>query len=298
MVSLLSGVDEQSLRLRGIALMILAGMCFTALDTNAKLLVVDFAAMQVVFVRYLGHLALTVATVGPRRLSGLWRTQRPVLLIARGFLLFGSTLFNFVALRYLALSETVSILFSSPFLVAVIAGPILGEWIGPRRWAAVLVGFAGVLVVTQPGTAGFQWAALYSVAGSVCYAFYAVVTRILAATDSNPTQQFYASLVGTLAFLPAMPFVWVWPDNLVSIAQMAATGLFGFIGHGFLISAHRYAPAPILSPFIYVQIIWMTLFGYFVFGDVPTTANLVGAGIVIASGLYLLFRERAVKAVQ
>jgi drug/metabolite transporter (DMT)-like permease len=294
-MTILSGTDDQSLRLRGILLMIFAGLCFSALDTCAKLLVVEFAAVQIVFVRFLGHLVLTVASVGPLNLPRVWRTKRPGLMVVRGMLLFGSTLGNFMALRYLALSETVSILFSTPFLVAIIAGPMLGEWIGPRRWAAVLVGFAGVLVVTQPGTAGFQWAALFSVAASICYAFYAIVTRILAATDSNTVQQFYASLVGTLAFLPMMPFVWIWPQDLASVALMAGTGFFGFIGHGMLISAHRYAPAPILSPFVYVQIIWMTLFGYIVFNHVPTTANLVGAGIVIASGLYLLFRERVVK---
>ncbi len=295
-MTILSGVDEQSLRLRGILLMCLAGLCFSALDTCAKLLIVDFAAMQVVFVRYLGHLVLTVGSVGPRNLHRVWRTKRPVLLIVRGVLLFASTLCNFLALRYLALSETVSIFFASPFLVAVIAGPMLGEWIGPRRWAAVLAGFAGVIVVTQPGTGGFHWAALFSLTAAFTYAFYAIVTRILTTSDSNTVQQFYASLVGTLAFLPAMPFVWIWPTDPLHIALMAALGIIGFFGHGFLISAHRYAPAPILSPFIYVQIIWMTLFGFVVFDHVPTQANFIGAGIVVASGLYLLLRERKVKA--
>lgn len=292
---LLTGVDEQSLRLRGILLMMAAGLCFSALDTCAKLLVVDFAAMQVVFVRYLGHLVLTVASVGPRNVSRVWRTQRPVLLILRGLTLFGSTLLNFLALRYLALSETVSIMFASPFMVAILAGPMLGEWVGPRRWTAIMVGFAGVLVVAQPGTAGFQWAALLSLSATICYAFYAIITRILATTDSNTVQQFYGALIGVLAFLPAMPFYWMWPQDLLTVAIMAATGIFGFIGHGFLITAHRYAPAAVLSPFVYIQIVWMTVFGFLVFGQLPTTANIVGAGIVVASGLYLLFRERKVK---
>lgn len=293
---LLTAEDEHSLRIRGILLMLLAGLFFSALDTFAKILVVEFAAMQVVFVRYLGHLILTVVGVGPRGLPRLWRTKRPVLLFVRALLLLGSTLFNFLALRHLALSETVSIMFASPFLVAILAGPMLGEWIGPRRWIAVMVGFAGVLVVVQPGTSGFNWAAMFSVAATMSYAFYAIVTRILAATDGNAVQQFYASLMATLALLPVMPFVWIWPQDLMTLAAMAATGVFGYFGHGFLISAHRYAPAAILSPFIYLQIIWMTLFGFLVFNDVPTSANIAGAGIVIASGLYLLFRERSRKA--
>lgn len=291
----LTETEERRLRLRGILLMCLAGVCFSGLDTAAKLLVVQYAAMQVVFVRYLGHLALTVAAVGPSRLPHLWRTKRPVLMVLRGLALFGSTFFNFMALRYLALSETVAIAFAAPFLIAVLAGPILGEWIGPRRWAAVLVGFLGVLVVTQPGLAGFQWPMLYSVASVICYSFYAITTRILAATDGNPVQQFYASLVGCLILLPAMPFVWIWPQDALSLGLMAATGIFGFVGHGLLINAHRYAPAPILSPFAYLQIVWMTIMGYLVFAHVPGAANIVGAAIVVASGLYLLFRERKVK---
>lgn len=291
----LSESEERRLRLRGILLMCLAGVCFSGLDTAAKLLVVQYAAMQVVFVRYLGHLVLTVAAVGPTRLPHLWRTERPVLMVLRGIALFGSTFFNFMALRYLALSETVAIAFAAPFLIAVLAGPILGEWIGPRRWAAVLVGFMGVLVVTQPGLAGFQWPMLFSVASVICYSFYAITTRILAATDGNPVQQFYASLVGSLILLPAMPFVWIWPQDLLSVGLMAATGIFGFVGHGLLINAHRYAPAAILSPFAYLQIVWMTFMGYLVFAHVPGAANIIGAGIVVASGLYLLFRERKVR---
>lgn len=291
----LTAAEERQIRLRGIALMCLAGVFFSGLDTAAKLLVVNYAAMQIVFVRYLGHFAMTVVTVGPTKLPQLWRTDRPGLLVLRGVLLFVSTLLNFLALRHLALSETVSIMFAAPFLIAVLAGPMLGEWIGPRRWFAVLTGFLGVLIVTQPGLAGFQWPMLYSVAGACGYALYAIITRIVAATDGNPVQQFYASLVGWLPLLPVMPFIWVWPQDLASVGLMLATGIFGFIGHGMLISAHRHAPAAILSPFGYVQIIWMILLGYLVFGDIPGAANLIGAGIVIASGLYLLFRERKVQ---
>mgnify|MGYP000616258764 CR=1 FL=1 len=292
---ILSGEDDQALRFRGVLLMIAAGVCFTLLDTCAKLLVVEFAALQIVFVRFFGHLVFTIGSVGRGNLPRLWQTRRPVMMVVRGLLLLGSTLGNFMALRYLALSETVSILFASPFLVAILAGPMLGEWIGPRRWIAVLIGFTGVIVVTQPGTAGFHWAAIYSVAATTSYAFYAIVTRMLAVTDSNAVQQFYASLIATAALLPIMPFVWTWPGDLLSIAMMAATGFFGFLGHSFLITAHRHAPAAILSPFVYVQIIWMTLFGFLVFDHVPTTANIVGAGIVVSSGLYLLFRERRLK---
>jgi len=294
-VTTLSAVDDPSLRLRGIAFMILTGLCFSALDACAKLLIFEFAALQVVFVRYLGHLVLTMASAGPRRLPSLWRTRHPIMLIVRGVFLLMSTLFNFLALRYLALSETVSISFSTPFLVAILAGPMLGEWIGPRRWLAILVGFAGVLVVTQPGMEGFNWAVLFSVAAAIGYAFYAIVTRIVGATESNTTQQFYASLIPVLAFLPAMPFIWEWPATLSAVLTMFGAGFFGFLGHNFFISAHRYAPAPILAPFLYAQIIWATLLGLLVFGHVPTLANIVGALIVVASGLYLLFRENRVK---
>ncbi|MGE0847141.1 MAG: DMT family transporter [Flavobacteriaceae bacterium] len=288
--------DDPAERLAGIGLMCLALLCFSCLDTTAKLLSRDFHTFQIVFARYLGHLVVVAAIVSPARSSLLWRTRQPLLQFVRGLLLLGSTMCNFLALQYLQLAETMSIFFSTPLLVAALAGPLLGEWIGPRRWAAVLFGFAGILVVTRPGLGGMHPAALFSVGAALCYAFYAIVTRVLMSRGEGVlATQFYGALIGTLCVLPLVPGHWQSPHDDLSMALMLAMGAFGAIGHGLLTLAHRIAPAPVLSPFIYTQIVWMVSLGFLVFHDVPNPWTLVGAAIVISSGLYLLFRERRVK---
>jgi drug/metabolite transporter (DMT)-like permease len=199
-----------------------------------------------------------------------------------------------MAFRYLQLDEALAILFSTPFLVAIMAGPILGEWVGWRRWTAILVGFAGVLVVVRPGLGGMHWAALLSLGSAFCYAVYNIVTRMLSTTDSSETTLFYANLFGAVVMLPILPFFWTPPPHWLDYVLMVAVGCFGAGGHYLLILAHRNSPASVLSPFIYTQIVWAVALGYLVFADVPNRWTIAGAGIVIASGLYLLYRERKV----
>jgi drug/metabolite transporter (DMT)-like permease len=222
----------------------------------------------------------------------MMRTTRPVLQLARSAMLLGSTITNFLAFRYLQLDQALAILFSTPFLVAILAGPLLGEWIGWRRWVAILVGFAGVLLVTRPGIGGVHWAAFYSLASAVFYSLYIVATRVLSRTDTSDTTLFYSNLVGAVAMLPVLPFVWTTPHDPLIIVLMVAFGAFGSFGHYLLIVGHRLAPASVLAPFMYTQLVWATGFGYFVFGDVPNRWTLAGAAVVVASGLYLLHRER------
>jgi drug/metabolite transporter (DMT)-like permease len=198
-------------------------------------------------------------------------------------------------LRYLQLDEAVALAFSTPFFVAALSGPILGEWVRWRRWTAVVVGFIGVLVVTRPGAGSFQPAALLSLTGAVCYALYALSTRILARTDSSETTLFYSNIVGAAAMLPVVPFVWTTPTDALVIALMVATGAIGSFGHYLLIAAHRLAPAAVLAPFIYTEIVLVIALGFLVFGDLPNRWTLTGAAIVVASGLYILHRERTVK---
>jgi drug/metabolite transporter (DMT)-like permease len=221
-------------------------------------------------------------------------TTRPLLQIGRSTLLLGSTVFNFLAFKYLRLDQALAIMFSTPFLVAVLSGPILGEWVGWRRWAAICVGFVGVLVVTRPGAGGIHPAALLSVASALCYAAYAIMTRLLARTDSSETTLFYSNLVGALALAPILPFVWTTPQSGFLMALMVMLGALGSFGHYMLIVGHRLAPPAVLAPFIYTQLAWATILGYLIFADVPDRWTLFGAAIVVASGLYMLNRERMV----
>jgi drug/metabolite transporter (DMT)-like permease len=214
--------------------------------------------------------------------------------MVRSMLLLLSTMCNFAALRYLQLTEAMAIGFATPFLVAALSGPLLGEWVRWRRWGAIAIGFVGVLVVIRPGSGSFQPAALLSLSAALCYALYAISTRILARTDSSATTLFYSNIAGAVALIPVLPFVWTTPTEPIVIALMVICGAIGSFGHYLLIAAHRLAPAAVLSPFIYTQILSTIALGYLVFGDIPNGWTLAGSSIVIGSGLYLLHRERMV----
>jgi drug/metabolite transporter (DMT)-like permease len=282
-------------RIKGIALMCAAVLCFTGIDTSAKYLNHYMDTLQVVWARYLGAFLIGCLLVNPLLKPELLRTARPWLQLGRSALLLFSTVLNIYALRYLQLDETLSILFATPLLVAALSIPILGESIGPRRWAAIIVGFLGIMIITRPGFGNMHPAALLTVLGTVCYAVYSISTRILSTTDSSGTTLFYSSLFGAVVMTAILPFVWSWPVGPLQIAVMVIMGTCGALGHYLLILAHRLAPASILAPFIYTQIVWMVLSGYLVFGDLPTHWTLIGGAVVIASGLYLLYRERKMR---
>lgn len=284
--------DAIRARFTGIALMCGAVGCFAFLDATAKYLGRHMDVLEVVWARYTFGFVLAFIWSNPISCPGLMRSARPALQIGRSTLLLGSTMLNFFALKYLQLDQALTITFSTPFFVAALSGPVLGEWVGPRRWAAIGVGFLGVLIVTRPGLDAVPPAAALSAAGALCYAAYALSTRILARTDSNQTTLFYSNLVGALVMLPAVLAVWTPPQSLLIGALMLTMGALASVGHFLLIAAHRLAPASVLSPFIYSQLAWTVTLGYLVFADVPSHWTIAGAAIIVASGLYLLHRER------
>jgi drug/metabolite transporter (DMT)-like permease len=267
-------------------------ICFSCLDATAKWVNRSVDPMVTVWARYVSAALLTFIVINPRTKPGALRTRRLPLQLIRSFLLFASTICNFFALQYLQLVETQSIIFATPLLVALLAGPLLGERIGWQRLTAIGIGFAGVLVITRPGLGTMHPAALLSLTGAVSYAFYNIVTRMLASSDSSATTTLYSSVAGIALMTPLLPWIWTTPSSPLTWILLTTTGLYGALGHWFLVLAHARAPAAILAPFIYSQIIWMLAFGYILFGDWPDPWTFVGAGIVIASGLYLLYRER------
>jgi drug/metabolite transporter (DMT)-like permease len=289
-------VDDRRRRLIGIALMCGALFSFACLDATAKWLNRSLDPVLTIWVRYIGSVAFVALFVNPWTAPGVARTARPWLQAGRSVLLLGSTALNFFALTYLQLIETVSIMFATPFLVALLAGPLLGERVGPRRLAAIALGFVGILIITRPGLGGLHPAAFLSLGGAVCYALYSIATRVLAAHDSSATTMFYSGFAGLLLVTPLVPFVWSVPDSPLVWLMMIVVGALGAFGHWLLILAHARAPAPVLSPFIYTQIIWMIVLGFVIFGDLPDRWTLGGSAVVIASGLYLLYRERVRKA--
>ncbi|MGI9483576.1 MAG: DMT family transporter [Hyphomicrobiales bacterium] len=288
-------MDEGKARLGGIALMIGAFIFFAGLDSCAKFLGASLPVAQTVFLRYVFAVGYALVFVWFSGGKSLFITKAPKLQIVRGLLLLAATLSNFVAVKYLRLDQTSAIMFSSPLWVCALSVPLLGEAVGPRRWIAVAFGFLGVLVIIRPGTDGFHWAMLLSLASTLSVAFYLIASRKVGAVDSSKTSVFYASVVGAVAAAPAAPFVWVPPDGFEWLL-IVIMGLCGGIGHHMLSQAHRMAPAPVLAPFIYTQIVSMAAMGYLFFGDVPDAWTIAGASIVIGSGLYLLYRERRLQA--
>jgi drug/metabolite transporter (DMT)-like permease len=283
---------EAGERLRGILFFTLGLACFSLLDTSAKYASAFVPTIEVVWLRYAIALIIAVAVLRPWRNFAAYVARRPVAQMVRALFLALSTAFNFVAIHHLQLAETVSISFAAPLIITALAGPLLGEWAGPRRWAAIVVGFVGVLIVVRPTPAAFNPAALFSVGAALGYAGYNLTTRMLSATETSVSLLIYGSLVpAILLTVSAPPFSVMPPGWLVAVA-LAMTGAMATLGHWFVIRANAHAPATVLAPFAYTQIIWMILLGYTVFGDVPDIVTLVGAAIVVSSGLYVLYRER------
>lgn len=285
-------VRPVNLRLRGIGLVILTTMLFACLDATAKMLGQSLPPMEVAWFRYAVNVVLVIIALRAWRQLELFGTRRPGLQLLRGLFLLGSTVFNFAALRYLQLVEAASIQFAGPLIVTALAGPLLGEPIGWRRWAAVAVGLFGVLVVIRPGLGGMHWAALLSLSSTFCYSMYIILTRHLGRSESAEGMLLLSAVVGMAALTPLMPPIWQTPSSVSVWVMLVALGMFGGIGHFLLIHAHKLAPASLLAPFGYTQILWMTTLGYLVFGNLPDIWVAVGGSIIVGSGLYTLHRER------
>ncbi len=281
-------------RLTAILLMCAAVTLFSCLDASAKYLVSHSALStgQVVWMRFIGQALLMAAILGPWTIPSLLKTNKLGLQIVRSFLMVACTACNFIAVQYLRLDQTVAIAFLAPLVVAALAGPFLGEWVGWRRMIAILVGFAGILIVVRPGFAEVHWAFGVSFLSMLAYAFFMLVTRKLSAFDPPLVTLFYALLAGSILGAPIAIAHWVWPDGAFQWLLLLALGAFGGLGHYLLILAYRLAPASSVSPFLYFQLMSMVALGYFVFGDVPDRWTLAGSLVIVGSGLYLVHRER------
>jgi drug/metabolite transporter (DMT)-like permease len=284
--------DNPRNRLIGIGLMSVTFFCFAVLDCGAKWLVLALPVLPVVWLRFLVHALLSAALLAPQIARGGLRSKRPKLQLLRALFMPVMTGLNFWALQYLQLAETGAIQFSVPIIIALIAAPMLGERMDRARWTAIAVGFIGVLIIVRPGTQGFHPALLLAIINAFLYAMFNLLTRQLAAHDSPETSQLYSSVGATLLLAPFALAAWQAPASALQWGVLILIGFAGGLGHYLLAIAHRFAPASVLAPFLYQQIIWMMLLGYLVFGDVPDSAVVVGAAIVIASGGYLLYRER------
>jgi drug/metabolite transporter (DMT)-like permease len=284
--------EDRRMRFLAIALMCATMICFTGQDTCAKWLSASLPIAQIVWARYVGAAVIAIIASRPLSRPAMLRSRRPRLQLLRSVLLFCSTSANVLAVRELQLSETATISFLTPILVALLAGPLLGEKVSGERMIAIALGFLGVVIATRPGTAAFQPVVLIAVAGVVCNAGYVLATRKLAGADAPQTTLVWTQIAGLVFLTPILPWVWRQPGSVGAWVIMAAMGVFGATSHGMLIVAHRFAPAPTLTPFTYTQLIWMIVSGVLVFGDWPAASTLLGAALVVACGAYLALRER------
>lgn len=287
---------DKATPLSAILLVFATGLLFACLDTSAKYLVVSgMAAPFVSWARFAVHLMLVLIFLQAWRDRQMFGFASLPQQIVRGIFLFGSTIFNFAALKTLQLAETQSIAFFSPMLVTALAGPLLGEWAGWRRWLAVVVGFAGVMVITRPGYQAFELGHVYALCSTLSYSFYVLMTRRMGATESPQSLIFYSALTPTLLMAPVVPFTASVPPSLLHWAILLMLGVFGGFGHWLLINAYRQASATALAPYPYLQMVWMIAAGYLVFDQLPDGWTLAGAAIIVASGLYIVHREHRLR---
>lgn len=278
----------------GIGLMLIAYFVFSNIDVSAKwLAAIGIPFLQLAFMRYVGHFAISLFLVTKDGINfSHFSSNHMPLVILRAVLLMGSTVLNFCSVQYLPLTLTSTILFSAPIITCALSWPLLGERVGFRRWAAIMVGFCGILVAIRPFDESFHWAVFLSLSAATCFALYSILTRKLAGQVAIDTMQFYAGAVGTFALLPFAVLDWQNPKTGFAWLVMIMLGIFGWLGHQLLTHAHAYAPANLLMPYGYSFILFLTVWSYFVFDHLPDQWTILGALIIIAAGLVIWFRER------
>ena len=285
--------DSARNRLTGIGLISLCFLLFSMLDGTAKWLVINaMPVFMVVWLRFVTHAIFATVLLLPVKGIALFKTSHLRWHLARALMFMLMTGMNFWALRYLQLTVTASIFFTVPIIIALISARALKEKLDAGRWIAIFAGFAGVLVIVHPWSADFHPAMLLAVANAVLYALFNLMTRHLAAYDSPETIGYLPALGAAIGLTPFAIAVWDWPAGTLEWSLACLLGVLGGLGHYLLALAHRYAPAAVIAPFLYQQILYMALFGYLVFGDLPAPAVWAGSAIVIGSGLYLFARER------
>jgi drug/metabolite transporter (DMT)-like permease len=287
-------VPHRDRPLRGIALMLAALAFFSCSDAASKLMTASLPAVEVAWLRFcvftLLMLGVTVFSGGRSAL----RSRRPGLQALRALGVMGSSILFIMGLAFLPMAEATAISFVSPLMVTALSIPILGEVVGWRRWSAVAVGLLGVLIVVRPGTGAFDTAAIFPLLSATSWAVALVVTRKMSGADGPLVALTYAATVGLLVTSAIVPFEWVNP-GWREIGLALVTGGASTIAQWLVVLAFQKARASVLAPFSYSQLVWSGLLGFLVFGSVPDGWTLIGAAVIIASGLYTAHRERTVR---
>lgn len=290
-----SALSGSSQPLKGILLVVLATSLFSTHDALSKYLSGFYPILLVVWARYVVHTLLMAGIFLPQSGLRVLRTRRPGLQTLRALCLLGTSLLFTTGLQYIPLAEATAVNFLAPLMVTALSVPLLHEKVSAGQWAAVSLGFAGVLAIVHPGGELFTPAVLLPLGSALCFCFYQLLTRKLAAVDSPTTSNFFAGLLNTALTTAMVPFVWHTP-SLGHALLMLALGTCGMSAHLFLTQAFRHAAPVLLAPFGYCQIVFAGLIGWLVFSHVPSASALVGIAVICLSGLAAAWMQRRVKS--
>jgi drug/metabolite transporter (DMT)-like permease len=280
--------SQRSTQLRGIALLLLAILAFTLMDTTAKHLTQTYHPVQVIWMRFIANLALVMLFIG-RRFGATLRSRRPMVQLFRGLTQLGSVGLFFTALQFIGLAEATAIMDINPVLITLAAAIFLGEKIGLRRGLGIAVALCGALIIIRPGAGVFQPAALLPLLGAFSYAAGAILTR-LAREDSTATSILWTALFGSFVTSLIVPFFWQ-PIQQGDIWAFVLLGLFGSAAQAMLIKAFSLAEAVVIAPFGYTGLIWAGLWDWLFWGNLPDRWTVIGALIIVGAGLYVWTRE-------
>ena len=278
--------------LRSILAILFSVACFSVLNAISKTLTQHYPVVQVIWARYVFAFVFMMALFLPRSGLALFRWHNVGSQVVRGLLLFFSSFLYFHGIVYLPLATAASISLTSPLIVTALSARFLGEPVGARRWIAVCLGFIGAVIVVRPGHANFEWHSLLIVASTLCSAFYQLFSRRYGQAERPDASATMATIVGTVVALPMLPFEWQTPAFGGDWVLFVAIGVMAGVGHYFLTIAYSQAPASVIAPFNYAQLIGAAILGYLVFDSIPDFWTWVGAAVIVCSGLYLGHAER------
>lgn len=287
----------RSQAMAGIVMMCVAVALLCVNDAFGKTLAADYSPFQILFLRNL--IALPFAVLIALKMGGpsALVSRRPAAHLLRGLIWVAAAATFFTSLTFLGLAEATALVFAAPVFVTALSALVLKEQVGWRRWSAVLVGFAGVVIVVRPGSGTFQLASLLPVATAFLYASLMISARWVDPRESVWTLMLYLVGAGAMLCAPVLPFVWV-EIRAQDIWLFAGIALFGTAGATLMTQAVRLVPAVVVAPFDYTALIWATALGWLLWNEIPDLATYIGAAVIILSGLFIVFRERQLETVE
>jgi len=276
---------------RGIALILTSTVFLGTSDVMAKYLSATLPSIEIAWIRFLSFAVIMVPAMLPGSPLYALRSDRPGLQLMRGVALLASSLFFISGLRFLPIAEASATGFVAPLFVTALSIVFLRESVGVRRWIATAVGLIGVLIILRPGSSAFHPAAFFPIVSALAWACTLIMTRMMSGRERAITTMTYSSIAGVCVLSALVPFVWVtpsWHDSLFGVL----IGVASTAGQWIVVLAFRYADASVLAPFSYSQLLWVSLLGFVIFGEVPDVWTVTGAVFIVASGLYTAHRER------